>query len=811
MKLIPSALRHAARRVWKDPLFALVAAGSIALATGASAAIFGLLSRSLLAPLPYPEPGQLVQAFDRDPSGTALPVTFGTYLEVAARSRSFSALAVLASWQPGLAAGEPERLRGSRVSAGFFGALGVAPIVGRDFAASDDRPAADPVVLLGASLAQRRFGGAAAALGRTLELDGALYTVVGVLPESFEDVLHPHTEIWAPLRYAEGASFDSREWGHHLDLIGRLVPGLDAARAAAEVLAIGGAPVPEMPRPSWATLEHGLRITPLADAVTSGVRPALLAASAAVLLLVAIACANVTNLVLARGIARQRELATRLALGASAGHLARQLVWEVIVVAAAGAALGLLLAATLDATLASIAPLELPRSGGAAWSAPVLLFATGTGAFIVLVAGLLPSLRLARGPSFAQTLRSSGGATSAASSLRRALLVAQVALTVVLLAGAGLVQRSVALLLATDTGFDPTGVLTMQLVATAREYRTPERATAFFERALAEVRRTPGVLDAALTSQLPLGGDDDAYGVLVEPGADAAADSVAPAFRYTVTPRWLDTMGIRLLAGRPLDAGDDAAAPPAVLVSESFATSRFGGNAALGKRLRMGPDIGRTDRRWATIVGIVADVKQRSLAQGPSTAVYTAPAQWAWVDSVQTLVVRTREEPASLTSAIRHAIASVDDTVPIARITTMTELVAASEGRRAFARSVFAAFGLAALALAAAGLYGIMAASVIERTREIGVRSALGATPLGIAGVVLRQGLTLTLVGLCLGIAGALAATRGLGSLTYGVTALDPPTYASVVAALLAVACVACAAPALRAARVEPTVALRAD
>jgi putative ABC transport system permease protein len=541
------------------------------------------------------------------------------------------------------------------------------------------------------------------------------------------------------------------------------------------------------------------------------VRPTLLAILGAVLMLLAIACVNVTNLLFARGAERSGELAMRAALGAARPRLVRQLLTESLLLALVGGAAGLGVAAACVRALLALAPPELPRIDAVGIDAPAFLFALALTTFVGLAVGLAPALRGTGGP-----LRSAMGAGARATSagrqlLRRALVVTQVALALVLLVSAGLLLRSVARLLTSTPGFDASHVLTMQVVTSGSRARSNAELLAFFQQALDAVRAVPGVREAAFTSQLPLSGDSDTYGPVFESAPSDDPDGDPSAFRYAVTPDWFRAMAIPLLRGRLLDSRDRPGAPESVLISESFAKHRFGARDPLGQRVRFGPETAGSGRPWDVIVGIVGDVKQTSLALGPPDAFYVAMGQWPWVDPVQSLVVRTEVDAAGLAPAVRRAVWSVDPTPPIVRVATMDRLLAASEARRRFALTVFAAFALAALLLAALGLYGVLAGSVVERRRELGVRSALGASPGGLLAHVVRQGMTLTALGIAIGVGAAAAVTRMLATLLFGVTPLDPLTYACVIALLSAISAAACWAPAWRAARVDPAITLRED
>jgi predicted permease len=473
--------------------------------------------------------------------------------------------------------------------------------------------------------------------------------------------------------------------------------------------------------------------------------------------------------------------------------------------------LGVAVAALAGRVLLALAPPGLPRLDAAGLDARVLGFALAATAVVAVVVGLVPALR-------ARELGSHIGLTTGARAmspglrvLRRSLVVAQVALATVLLACAGLLLRSVGQLLDVPTGFDGSRVVAMQVVATAAGSRSNEETQALLERVLDAVRGVPGVVDAALTSQLPLSGDSESYGVIFESVTSEDPAGAGGAFRYAVTPGWFETMGIALKRGRLLGPEDRRGSPQAILINESYAARRFAGREPIGERVRIGPYMSRPDLPWGTIVGVVGDVKQTSLASPSPDAFYVAMGQWLWVDDVQSIAVRTAVDPAALVPSIKAAVWSVNPRLPVERIATMSDLVARSEAQRSFALTVFAAFGLAALLLAGIGVYGVIEASVAERTREIGLRSALGATPAKLAALVVGQGLALTVVGVAIGVAAAVGATRAIASLLFGIEPFDLVTYGGVAALLSIVAFVACYAPASRAARIDPLDALRHD
>jgi putative ABC transport system permease protein len=797
-------VHYAARTLRQRPGFTAVGALTLALGIGAATAIFSAVNPILFEPLPYPQARRIMMIWDTF-QGARSDVTFHTYRELAARSRSFEALAVMDAWHPGMTgAAQPERFDGQSVSADYFRALGVAPALGRDFQAADDRFKGPHVAILSDALWRRRFGGDNAIVGRQITLDGDLYTVLGVMPKGFDNVLAPAADIWAPLQYdaAHITDYDSSEWGHHLHMVGRLQPGIGIDRARRELNAIAMAPAPEFPRPRWATLRHGLLVNSLQAEVTRGVKPVLLAVLGAVMLVLLIASVNVTNLLLAGGAQRRGEFAMRAALGAARPRLIRQLLTESLMLAALGGALGIVVAEFGTEALVALSPAGLPRVGAIQVDGAVFAFAFGITTLVGLLVGLVPALHASRVDLVAGIQQGSRRTAGGRQLTRRTLAVSEVALAIVLLVSAGLLFRSLERLFAVPPGFDAAHLLSMQVQYNGHQYDADSARHRFLAQALQAVRRVPGVASAAFTSLLPLSGDrNETYGVRFEDG------NSYDAFRYVVTPGYCQTMGIALRRGRMLDEHDGAGAPPVALISESLARSQFPGQDPVGKRMHIGGGYGR----WYTIVGVVADVKQGSLADAQATAVYITPAHSWFADDAMSLVIRTHDDLTALAPAIKSAIWSVDKDQPIVRVANMDALLAASESQRRFAMIVFEAFALVALALAATGIYGVLAGGVTERIREIGVRAALGASRGDLLSLVVRQGMTLTGLGVALGLIGAVAASRALMTLLFGVSPLDPVTYLGVIALAAAVSAIACGVPAWRAARVDPSITLRAE
>ncbi|MDT7603530.1 MAG: putative transport system permease protein [Acidobacteriota bacterium] len=791
-------VRYAARILAKNPGFTLVAVLTLALGIGTSTAIFSAVNPVLFEPLPYPHADRLAVISEMNTDGSRNPGTFGMYRGLSERNHSFEAVAVFKAWQPTMTGtDEAERFDGQRVSAGYFRALGAAPALGRDFQASDDQLGGPDVVIISDGLWRRRFGGDSKIIGRQVTLDDKPYTVVGVMPDGFENVLASSADLWSPLQY--DLSLGSA-WGHHLHTVGRLRAGVSLAQATQEIDALGQTVLREQ-HPETYGPNVRFVASSLQGEITGAVKPALVAVLAAVALLLLIACVNVTNLLLARASRRRGEFAVRAALGAGRARLVRQMLTESLLLSLAGGAVGLLVATFGVDALRALSPAELPRAGAISVDGAVFVFALGVTTLVGLAVGLIPAMHASRGALSVELEQSSRRSSGGHQMTRRVLVVAEVSLALVLLVGAGLLWRSLERLFAISPGFDSSHLLTMQVHTAGRRF-DKETNDQFFAQALEAVRQVPGVTSAAFTSQLPLSGDDDEYGARFEGDDPRTAHNV---FRYAVSPGYFETVGIPLRHGRLLDAHDAAGAQPALVISESLARSTFPDQDPVGKRVHVGPP----DRPWFTVVGVVVDVKQASLSVSQTDAVYITPEQWYFTDDTMSLVARTRGDAASLAPSIRSAIRSVDKDQPIMRVATMDSLLAATAAARRFALTLFEAFGLVALVLAGVGIYGVLSGSVAERTHEIGIRIALGAQLRDIFRLVVGQGLRLALVGVAIGLAGAFAVTRLMSSLLFGVSATDPVTFFLVASLLTVVALLASYIPARRASKVDPMVALR--
>jgi len=804
MQTLSDDLRFALRQLRKNFGFTATAILILALGIGASTAIFSAANPILFEPLPYPQAGRIMMIWDTY-EGSRSDVTFHTYRELADRNRSFETLAVMKAWQPAMTGpAQPVRLDGQSVTANYFRVLGVPPALGRDFQPGDDQLKGPKIVILSERLWRQRFNGDPTVVGRQIKLDDDLYTVIGVMPGGFENVLAPAAEVWSPMQYdaAHVTDYQTAEWGHHLHMVGRLRQDVSKELARRDLDAIARTPVPEFPRPRWASLSHGFIVDSLQREVTRGVKPALLAVLGAVLLLLLIACVNVTNLVLARGVQRRGEFAMRAALGAARRRLIRQMLTESLLLAVLGGALGMLVAQFGVRLLVALSPPELPRTGAIGVDGTVLASAIGVTTLVGLVVGLIPALQVLRSdlqPGVRQASQSTAGGHEWT---RRTLAVAEVALALTLLVSAGLLLRSFERLFAVDPGFSASHLLTMQVQMSGHRFDGDGVRHRFFEQALEAVRQVPGVKATAFSSLLPLSGEQ--YGVY---GAQFENKAAYDVFRYVVTPEYFEVTGIPLRRGRLLDVHDVAGSPPAVLISESLARSQFPNQDPIGQRVHVGP----TNRPSYNVVGVVGDVKQTSLAESQPEAVYITPRQSWFADDAMSLVVRADGDAAALAPAVQKAIWSVDKDQPIVRVATMDNLLATSAAQRRFALIVFQAFAVVGLILAATGIYGVLAGSVSERTREIGIRSALGASPRDILALVFRQGLTLTGIGIVVGLMGAAIASGALITLLFGVSRLDPITYLGVIVLLLSVSGIACWVPARRAARVDPSITLRAE
>jgi len=798
-------LRHGVRLLGRAPLFAASAIVTIALAIGPTTAIFSVVDPLLIRPLPYKDPGRLAFIWERDADGRQVTTGFSTVQDIRTRATTLESVAAVRYLTTTLSdPTRPEHLAGLGVTWNYFRTLGVHPEIGRDFTADEDRPNQPAVVILSHGMWIREFGSDSTVVGRDIRLDGRPTTVIGVLPAWYDDVIASSManagDVFEPLGYSTTLAWGCRTC-RHLTAVARIRRGVAPERALAELNQISVQLVRAYPKEYPAA---GMFLTPMQDEVTRSSRPALLAIAGAVMLVLLIAVANVVNLQLARAVGRESEFAVRVALGAGAGQLARQLIAEGLVVATAGGALGLALGWVALPALVSRLPRGLPRVSAIHLDFGVLSVVTLIIVALAIVLGLVPARGAHRRAIFDGALRGAARVGATSHHRTRALLVvSEVALAVLLFASAALLSRSLTRLLAVDPGFDPANVVTLNIVSSG--YNSAQ-TFGFRERVLAAVGAVPGVTDAATSTSLPLSGAVDRYGIVAEDHPLANPELAPYATGYRMVGDYLRTMRIHLLEGRDFSAEDerDSSASP-VVVSASLARTIWGTSHVVGKRIH----IPNTRAEWSTVVGVVADVRHKSLAADDGLAVYLPEPSWGWMNNSAVLIVRTRRVSAELVRGIRAVVRGVDPSQPIAEARTMNDVVASSTAQRHLALLLFGAFAVLALLLSAAGIYGVLAGNVAERTREIGLRSALGATPADVLRLVLNRCLGLTLAGIAAGLVGALAVTRYLHALLYGIAPTDPMSLGSAAITLFGVALLACVVPALRAVGIDPVAALR--
>jgi putative ABC transport system permease protein len=811
-------LRDAVRALRRNPVFTAVAVLTLALGIGANTAIFSVVNGVLLRPLPYPAPEQLVairNVWEGNDDG-AHSISPAEYFDYRDRLSAFEHLGVSALDEFNLTgAGEAERVPGARISDGVFAALGVTPALGRVFSREEDVPRSD-VVVLAYGLWQRRFGGAASAIGSRIVVDGEARTIVGVMPEGFRipDDLSSATpaELFVPLGL-DRVSVRIRV-SHFLSGVGRLKRGVTPAQGNADVAAVASRFVTEFPNDYPEKMRFAARAVPLLDSVVGDVRPILTVLLGAVGFVLLIACANVAGLLLARTEARRRELAIRTALGAGRGRLVRQLLAESVVLAVSGGSLGVALAVGTTRLLVALRPPNVPRLEAIGVDGRVLLAALIASTVVGLGVGLLPAAQASRAD--VQSMLREGGRGTAGSrrqTARRALVIGEVAIALVLLVGAGLMTKSFVRLLSVDPGYRVDHVLTVPVSLPAARYQEAGQVIDFFRELTARVSALPGVTTAGAVAGIPLAAERGDLGINIE-GRPVPPGATRPRADWqVVTPGYFRAIGMRMLRGRGIESADLATTPGVVVINEAMARRYWPGEDPIGKRFTLG---GRAGPGLVTIVGVVADVRQASLAATAEPEMYLAHTQFRFWGSGSILrsldlVVRTAGEPGALARAVRETVASLDRQLAIGTFRTMEDVRGESVARPRFLMLLFSAFSILAFAIAVIGVYGVVAYGVAQRRRELGIRLALGARPSKLAAMVVRNGAALALVGIVSGLAVALAMTRFLSGFLFGVTPNDPATLALVVVTLGGAALVASWLPARRAARTDPVEVLRAE
>jgi putative ABC transport system permease protein len=809
MDVLWKNLVYSARMLWKKPSLTAVAIVAIGLGIGANTAIFSVVNTVLLQPLPFQQPKQLVNIASEqrnqtlDGRGT---FSVPDFLDV---QKSSTTLQYVATFQGSgtftTDGNEPERLLGAAVSADYFNVLGVKPELGRVFTPDEDKPGAAPVVLISHALWQRRYAGDPNIIGREIDLGGKT-TVVGVMPAGFEfPISDENQDFWEPLFSATFMTKEVREEraNRFLPVIGRLKPGTTVEQAKADLDLISRQIEQSSPVSNTNLIFNAVSMH---EDITRDYRAALLVMLGAVGLVLLIACANVANLLLARAVSRQKEIAIRMALGASRRRIAGQLLMESVLLALAGGAFGLLLATWGTDVLVAYGPADVPRLRDVGVDRYVLFFTFGLATLTGIVFGLAPALHASK-PAPGNMLKESGrGVYTGRNRMRSALIVSEVALSLMLLAGAGLLINSFWRLLQTDAGFNPKGVLALDIPLSRETYKTTEERVAAFQQLISRMKTVPGVRDVSVVSNVPLSDNDIEVSFQIEgrepykPGEEAVAD-------YTVTGNdYFRTMDIALLRGRVFTDSDTANSPSVMVVSKAFTKVYFPNEDAIGKRIILDGK-NKTPRE---IVGVVDDVRRKGLDSDVQPEMYFSYVQKP--ERRLNLVIRSTTEDASqLTAAARAEVKAFNPQQIIWRAQTLEQMLSTSVAPRKFNMLLLGIFAGVALVLAAVGLYGVMSYSVSWRTQEIGIRMALGAKRTDVLRMVVRQGMTMTLIGLALGLVGVIALSRVMVGLLYGVSPTDPLTFTGVSIVLLLVALLACLIPARRATRVDPIVALRSE
>ncbi len=804
MEHLLSDLRYGARMLWKKPGVTIIAVLALALGIGANTAIFSVVYALLLKPFPFPELERIVAVWDESQRTPHNEVSIANYLDWQAQSQSYEHLA-LYQWSGVNLTGteNPERVQGFLVTANLLDALGMQPMMGRNFKAEENEPGKNTTVILSHGLWQRRFGSDPNIVGKTMQVNGLIRTIIGVMPAEFN--FPRGMVLLAPI--ALTPEMKTNRGNHSYLVVGRLKAGVSVAAAQTEMSSIAARLAQQYPDNNTG-LSAG--VYPLLDDTVRSYRLALIVLMCAVGFVLLIACANVANLLLARAAERSREMAIRAAMGAGRIALIRQLLTESVMLALVGGALGVLLAMWGVELLKSSLPAEAfsfvsgLRNLGLNYS--VLGFTLGLSLLTGILFGLAPALQAAK-PDLNETLKegSKGSASASRSRLRSALVVAEVALSLVLLTGAGFMMRSFLNLLQVNPGFNPENVLTMGLQLPQAKYPEPTQRVAFYQELDRRIKALPGIEAAGFVSHLPLGGSNSSSSFLIE-----GVPEPPPGQRFSgrfrrCTPEYFKAMGITLLQGRGFSEQDKTDASPVVIVNETLAKKFFPNGDAIGKRFRFTGEISPTNP-WREIVGVIADVRHD--LNTPMQPEYYLPHTQS-AGSEMLLAARTRSEPSAMTAAIRSELQAMDRDQPIFQIRTMTEVREQSVLLHSFSFSLLSIFAVVALLLAAVGIYGVMSYSVNQRRHEIGIRMALGAQTGDVLRMIVRQGMKLTAMGVAIGLASSVVLVYFVSTLLVGVSVTNWTTFAGVSLLLAAVALVACWVPARRATKVDPMIALR--
>jgi putative ABC transport system permease protein len=797
-------VRYSARILARNPGFTAVATITLALGIGANTAIFSVVNAVLLRALPYKDPGRLVWITDFIPRQNNALVFDSDYFAWVKQNQVFEGMAAYGTVDLTLTGvGDTERLEGARVTVGSFSVLGVAPTLGRTFLAEEDLPGGPQVCVLSHELWQRRFGADASIVGKAIALNGKPYTVLGVMPATFEFAENFKPALYVPFDLRETVGVAPGEMHMCVSVIARLKPGI-TIQGAESNLALINRGLEASYKGGYAKMMAGARaqVISLQAHLVANVRLALLVLLGAVGFVLLIACANVANLQLARAVRQQKEIAIRTALGAGRWRLARQLLTESLLLAALGGAAGVGLAAWGVSVLRTLGPAKIPRLADIHVDYRVLLFT----ALVAIVTGILfglVSVFTATKTHPSESLKEGGLRLAFGLGRQRtrgALVVLQLALALVLLTGAGLLMRSFVRLTGTDLGFNPHNLLTARVALPDNRYQRPDQQRAFFQDLLERLRTLPGASSAEAVAVLPLTGFMMSAGFEIE-GRPPRPEVNSAAAINIVSPGYLHAIGVPLISGRTFTPQDSADAPKVIILNQACVRTFFSDESPIGKRIQIaGMD-------WATIVGVVGDLRQAGLASRPQPEIFMPYLQMSYADMA--VVVRSEQDPLTLVRPLRSQVKSIDKSLPIFDVATMDQLLGDQVASRRFNMTLLGLFAFLALALAAVGIYGVMTYTVTQRTHEIGIRMALGADQHDVLDLVLWQGIVLAALGVGIGLVGALALTRFLSSLLYGVRPTDPATFIIVSALLGGVALLATYLPALRATKVDPLVTLR--
>jgi putative ABC transport system permease protein len=799
--------RYALRQLARMPGFTTVAALTLAIGIGATTAIFSIVHAVVLRPLPYAEPDRLVRVYSNR-RGNDASSSAANFLAWRERAKSFAYLVPVEYRNFTLITGDraPEQVTGERVSADFFPALGVPMRLGRGFSKEEDQSGRANVVVLSEQFWQSRFNGDPGVIGKTVRLNALEYVIIGVAPAS-SDVMSEDAKIWVPIGFTAEERADSRKG--YLGVFGRLAPGVSMAQAQSEMSAIAKRLETELEE----NRENGVRLTSLTETYVGSYRSRLFIMLGAVGFVLLIACVNVANLLLARGAARGKEIAIRAALGAGRGRVLRQLFTESLVLGSAGGVIGLGLAFWSVRLLKAAAPTEVPRLDQAGIDLPTLAFALGATLLSSIVFGIVPALRTAR-PDLQGALREGGRGSGAVARdrVRQMLVAAEVSLSLMLLVGAGLLIRSGILLQRVHPGFESSRVFTAWLALPPAQYESVESVRLAYDRIMSELRSVPGVESVAGVTVLPMTGLSAQASFIPEGRADDPANSISFNFRIA-TPGVFRTLHIPVKQGRDFDDRDVANAPCAIIVNEAAARKAWPNETAIGKRIPgiRGPD---GNRIMCSVIGVVGDAHDDGLREPVRPQLYFAAAQapaalWNAMQRSMFVIARTTGDPGAMTKQLQAAVGRVDPTLPLFNIRSMDERISASLATGEFNTMLLTMLGAIGLVLAAVGIYGVVAYFVTQRSGEIGLRMALGATPRQVLRLVVGQGMRPVILGIVVGAAIAAAGSRLLSSLVFGIGTTDPVTFGVVAVVLAAVALAASIVPARRATRVEPTKALQ--